>query len=112
MVLMAMASLTNPNRDQVLGPAKTWQCFAAVATIAERADVSERQVQRVLRALEREGFIELIYQARRPGRPRKNQEPGQGRPNTWGLRPDRWPTRALQNRTRAVAISSGDREIG
>jgi hypothetical protein len=46
MVLMAMASFTNPNRDQVFGPTKTWQCFAAVATIAERADVSERQVQR------------------------------------------------------------------
>jgi hypothetical protein len=36
MVLMAMASFTNPNRDQVLGLAKTWQCFAAVATIAEK----------------------------------------------------------------------------
>jgi Helix-turn-helix domain len=110
-VLLAMASFTNPNRDQVLGPAKTWQCFAAVATIAERADVSERQVQRVLRTLEREGFIELIYQARRPGRPRKNQQPGQGRPNTWCLRPDRWPTRALQNRTGVVAISSDEPEI-
>ncbi|MBV8719573.1 MAG: helix-turn-helix domain-containing protein [Chloroflexi bacterium] len=112
MVLLAMASFTNPNRDQVLGPAMTWQCFAAVATIAERADVSERQVQRVLRALEREGYIELIYQARRPGRPRKNQAPGQGRPNTWCLRPDLWPTRALQNRTGVVAISGGDAEIG
>jgi hypothetical protein len=110
MVLMAMASFTNPNRDQVLGPTKTWQCFAAVATLAEKADVSERQVQRVLRALEREGYIELLYQARRPGRPRKNQQPLHGRPNTWCLRPDRWPARTLENHAGVVAISSAETE--
>jgi hypothetical protein len=111
-VLMAMASFTNPNRDQAFGLTKTWQCFAAVATIAERADVSERQVQRVLRALEREGYIELLHQARRPGRPRKNQEPTHGRPNTWCLRPDRWPARTFENHAGVVAISSAAPEIG
>ena len=106
MVLLAMASFTNPNRDQHLGTAKTWQCFAAVATIAERADVSERQVQRVLRVLEYDGYIELTVQARRPGRPRKDQAAGRGRPNTWCLRPERWPLRVLKNRTGVVAISA------
>src|SRR5262249_51904031 len=105
LVLMAMAKHTNPTRDQVLGPAREWQCFASVATLAELAGASERQAQRVLRVLEREGLIERLDQGRRPGRPRKNEAPGQARPSRWCLRPDRWPARGLKNRTGIVAIS-------
>jgi hypothetical protein len=109
LILMAMAKHTNPTRDQVLGPAREWQCFASVATLAELAGASERQAQRVLRVFEREGLIERLEQGRRPGRPRKGEVPGQARPSTWCLRPDRWPARTLKNRTGIVAISSDSR---
>jgi len=106
LVLMAMAKHTNPTRDQVYGPAGEWRCWASVATLAEMANASERQVQRVLRVFERADYIELLDRGRRPGRPRKGEETGQARPNTWGLRPDRWRRRTLRNSTGIVAISS------
>jgi len=106
LILMAMAKFTNPTRDQILGPAYTWQCFAAVGTIAELANASERQVQRVLRVFEREGYIVKLEEGRRPGRPANGEEPGRARPSKWSLRPDQWPSRSLRNRTGIVAISS------
>ncbi len=109
LVLMAMARFTNPNRDQVYGPTREWRCWASVATIAEMAGASERQVQRVLRVFEREGYIDRIDQGQRPGRPRKGEEPGRAKPSTWCLRPDQWRRRALTNRTGVVAISSDQR---
>src|SRR6266851_2034951 len=109
LVLMAMARFTNPNRDQVYGPTREWRCWASVATIAEMAGASERQVQRVLRVFEREGYIDRIDQGQRPGRPRKGEEPGRAKPSTWCLRPDQWRRRALTNRTGVVAISSDRR---
>jgi hypothetical protein len=68
LVLMAMARFTNPSRDQVYGPTREWRCWASVATIAELAGASERQVQRVLRVFEREHYIERVDQGRRPAR--------------------------------------------
>ena len=109
LVLMAMARFTNPTRDQVYGPTREWRCWASVATIAELAGASERQVQRVLRVFEREHYIERVDQGRRPGRPRKGEEPGQARPSTWCLRPDQWRQRPLRNRTGVVAISNDQR---
>ena len=109
LVLMAMARFTNPTRDQVYGPTGEWRCWASVATIAELAGASERQVQRVLRVFEREHYIERVDQGRRPGRPRKGEEPGQARPSTWCLRPDQWRQRPLRNRTGVVAISNDQR---
>ena len=109
LVLMAMARFTNPTRDQVYGPTGEWRCWASVATIAELAGASERQVQRVLRVFEREHYIDRVDQGRRPGRPRKGEEPGQARPSTWCLRPDQWRQRPLRNRTGVVAISNDQR---
>ena len=68
LVLMAMARFTNPNRDQGLGPERTWLCFAAIGTIAELANSSERQVQRVIRVFEDSGYLERLQEGRRPGR--------------------------------------------
>ena len=109
LVLMAMARFTNPTRDQVYGPTGEWRCWASVATIAELAGASERQVQRVLRVFEHEHYIDRVDQGRRPGRPRKGEEPGQARPSTWCLRPDQWQQRPLRNRTGVVAISNDQR---
>ncbi|MGI9146163.1 MAG: hypothetical protein ACR2IK_06420 [Chloroflexota bacterium] len=81
-----------------------------MATIAELAGASERQVQRVLRVFEREHYINRVDQGRRPDRPRKGEEPGQARPSTWCLRPDQWQQRPLRHRTGVVAISS-DQQI-
>ena len=110
LVLMAMARFTNPTRDQVYGPTREWRCWASVATIAELAGASERQVQRVLRVFEREHYIDRVDQGRRPGRPRKGEEPGQARPSTWCLRPDQWRQRPMKNRTGVVAISNDRRK--
>jgi Helix-turn-helix domain len=110
LVLMAMARHNNPNRDQVYGPAREWQCFASVATIAEHVNTSERQVQRVLRTLERAGYIELLHRARRPGRPRNGDDPRRAG-NTWCLRPDRWPTRSIGNRAGIGLVSGAPAEI-
>lgn len=115
LLLMALAKHTNPTRDQVLGRAREWQCFASVALLAELAGTTERQAQRVFRVLEAEklagnvGWIERLEQGRRPGRPRRGEQPGRGRPTRWCLRPDLWPRRELQNRGGIVAISNSDR---
>jgi hypothetical protein len=89
LVLMAMARHTNPSRDQVRGPASEWRCCPTVDTIAQLADVSERQVQRVLSAFVELGYIEVEQPGIRAGRQRVP------RPTWWRLRPDLWPRRAV-----------------
>jgi hypothetical protein len=89
LVLMAMARHTNPGRDQVRGSAGEWRCCPTVDTIAQLADVSERQVQRVLSAFVELGYIEVEQPGIRAGRQRVP------RPTWWRLRPDLWPRRAV-----------------
>lgn len=109
LVLVAMATFTNPTRDQRHGPARMWQCWATEQTIAERAGVSDRQVQRVIRAYVRLGWIDELRVGRPAGRPRQGQEARPATPSLWALRPDRW---ALRGSKEIATNSSPFRAIG
>ncbi len=101
-VLLAMAKHTNPTRDQNLGPEGLWRCCPTVETLAELAEVNERQVQLVLSTFVELGYIELERAGVRAGR---NRSP---RPSWWRLRPDLWPRRVLKNGRAAGFATNGD----
>lgn len=88
LVLVMMAQHTNPNRDQARGADCTWRCWPSVRVLAEESGRSERQVQRVLQALEEHGWITLEQPAVWAGR---HREP---RAAVWCLRPDSWAIRS------------------
>src|SRR5215471_4695641 len=91
-VLLAMASHTNPTRDQKHGEDRTWQCFANNQRLAEQARVPARTVQRVQQVMQDYGYIELIEQGARPGR-----GGGAAKPSRWLMYPRRWPSKPSKN---------------
>jgi hypothetical protein len=46
-----------------MGPTRAWRCWASAATIAEIASAPRRQVQRILKVFEREGYIDRVERA-------------------------------------------------
>jgi Helix-turn-helix domain len=101
LVLMAMAKHTNPHRDK-----GQWRCCPTVERLSTLANVSDRQVQRVLEVFVDLGYIEIERWGLRAGRGRA------ARPTWWRLRPDLWPARQLNgNGGVAHVVTIADSEM-